>query len=86
MDIPHWRKKIDALDQEILKLLNDRAHCAQAIGKVKAKTHADIYEPNREREIFAKLHNSNHGPLSHDDITLIYTQIIAVMRDLQTRP
>jgi chorismate mutase-like protein len=86
MDIPHWRKKIDAIDQEILRLLNERARAAHEIGKIKETTHAAIYEPDRERIIFDKLYQANNGPLTHDDIQKIYVQIIAIMRDLQTRP
>ncbi len=86
MDIADWRKKIDAIDQEVLRLLNERARAAHAIGIVKQSTHAAIYEPERERAIFAKLHENNHGPLTNEDITQIYTQIIAIMRELQTRP
>lgn len=85
MDISDWRKKIDAIDQEVLRLLNERARAAHEIGKIKEKTHAPVYEPNRERTIFAKLHKANQGPLTHDDITRIYENIIAIMRELQTR-
>ncbi len=86
MDISDWRKKIDSIDQEVLRLLNERARSAHEIGKIKETTHAPIYEPDRERTIFAKLHEANHGPLTNEDITQIYTQIIAIMRELQTRP
>jgi chorismate mutase-like protein len=85
MDIADWRKKIDAIDQEVLRLLNERAHAASEIGKIKDTTHAAVYEPDRERTIFANLHNANHGPLTNDDVTQIYEQIIAIMRELQTR-
>ena len=86
MDIADWRKKIDAIDQEVLRLLNERARAAHEIGKIKETTHAAVYEPDRERNIFSNLHQANHGPLTHDDITQIYEQIIAIMRELQTRP
>ena len=85
MDIADWRKKIDAIDQEVLRLLNERARAAHEIGLIKQTTHAAVYEPDRERTIFENLHKSNHGPLTHDDVTRIYEQIIAIMRELQTR-
>lgn len=85
MEIADWRKKIDAIDLEVLRLLNQRAHAANEIGKIKQTTHAAVYEPDRERTIFDNLHKANQGPLTDDDLTQIYGQIIAIMRDLQTR-
>lgn len=85
MEIADWRKKIDAIDQEVLRLLNERARAATEIGKIKETTHAAVYEPDRERAIFENLQRGNHGPLTSDDLKTIYEQIIAVMRELQTR-
>jgi chorismate mutase len=85
MDIADWRKKIDAIDKEVLRLLNERAHAANEIGKIKETTHAAVYEPDRERDIFTNLHKANQGPLTDNDLSLIYGQIIAIMRELQTR-
>lgn len=85
MDISDWRKKIDAIDQQVLRLLNERAHAANEIGKIKETIHAVVYEPDRERTIFTNLHKANRGPLTDQDITQIYEQIIAIMRELQTR-
>lgn len=85
MEIADWRRKIDAIDQEVLRLLNERARSAIEIGKIKETIHAAVYEPDRERSIFSNLHSANHGPLTNEDITQIYEQIIAIMRELQTR-
>jgi chorismate mutase len=85
MDIADWRKKIDAIDQQVLRLLNERAHAANEIGKIKETTHAAVYEPDREQAIFANLQKANQGPLTNDDLAQIYGQIIAIMRELQTR-
>ena len=53
MDITDWRIRIDALDEQIVKLLNERAACAIAIGDIKRQTSAAIYEPGREKmELF----------------------------------
>ncbi len=85
MDLSGWRKKIDALDLQILRLLNERAHAAKEIGKLKGKSGAAIYEPDRERTIVANLHAANKGPLSNEDLVMIYERIIEIMRSLQTR-
>ena len=52
MDISDWRNKIDGLDEEIVQLLSQRAAAAVEFGKLKAKSSAPIYEPQRERDVF----------------------------------
>ena len=83
MDIADWRKKIDAIDLQIVTLLSERALAAQAIGKLKQATDLPVYEPNRERVIFENVRAANHGPLPDIELTHIYERIIDVMRSLQ---
>jgi len=49
MDIADWRKKIDELDRQLVRLLNERAQAAHEIGKLKRNTAMPIYEPDREK-------------------------------------
>src|ERR1700723_320669 len=83
MDIDGWRKKIDELDLQIVKLISARAPAAQEIGKLKRSTSLPVYEPNRERVILEKVRAANHGPLPDIELTHIYERIIDVMRSLQ---
>src|SRR5689334_19681515 len=83
MDIADWRKKIDALDKQIIELLNERAKCAQEIGKLKRNTNLPIYEPEREKIIFRNVAAANRGPLPDIEVQQIYERIIDVMRKLQ---
>jgi chorismate mutase len=83
MDIEDWRKKIDALDLQIVALINERAAAAQAIGKLKNATDLPVYEPNRERIVFDKVRAANKGPLPDIELQHIYERIIDVMRALQ---
>lgn len=85
MDLSDWRKRIDELDMEILRLLNQRAEAAMEIGRIKEKSSAAIYEPDREKAILVNLNAANKGPLTDDDLALIYSRIIQIMRDLQRR-
>ncbi len=85
MDLSDWRKRIDELDMEILRLLNQRAEAAMEIGRIKEKVSAAIYEPDREKLILKNLNAANGGPLTDDDLALIYSRIIRIMRDLQRR-
>lgn len=83
MDIADWRRQIDELDRQIVKLISQRAHAAQEIGKLKRSTSLPIYEPNRERVIFENVRGFNPGPLPDIELVHIYERIIDVMRSLQ---
>ena len=83
MDIAEWRKKIDAIDQQIIRLLNERARAAQEIGRLKRNTDMPIYEPDRERVIYENVRRENSGPLPDLEVKHIYERIIDVMRKLQ---
>lgn len=83
MDIADWRKKIDEIDRQIIRSINERAKCAQEIGKLKRSTDMPIYEPDRERIIFENVRRENQGPLPDLEVIHIYERIIDVMRKLQ---
>jgi chorismate mutase-like protein len=83
MDISDWRTKIDALDLQIVELLNQRAEAARAIGKLKESTEMPVYEPKREQIIFDNVRSHNRGPLPNSELVYIYQRVIAVMRCLQ---
>lgn len=83
MDISDWRKKIDALDLQIVELLNQRAEAARAIGKLKEATEMPVYEPTREDVIFQNVRSHNRGPLPDSELVYIYQRLIAVMRSIQ---
>ena len=83
MDIEDWRKKIDDLDRKLVELLSERARAAVAIGKLKRNTKMPVYEPDRERIVFANVQNANPGPLPGRDLVRIYERIIDVMRNIQ---
>ena len=82
-DIADWRKKIDELDRRLVELINERAKCAQEIGRLKRNTQMPIYEPDRERTIFENVHRMNQGPLPDRELTRIFERLIDVMRKLQ---
>jgi chorismate mutase len=83
MEIADWRKKIDELDEQIVRLLSERAAAAVQIGKLKAKSSAPIYEPQREQIVFDHVRKVNPGPLSGAQVQDVYERIMDVMRSLQ---
>jgi chorismate mutase len=85
MDISDWRKKIDELDVEIVRLINQRAEAARAIGEIKRAGDLPVYEPKREQEVFERVRAANRGPLPDAELLHVYERIIDVMRTLQRR-
>ncbi len=83
MTIEELRIRIDELDRQLVELLSERARAAQMIGYLKAATSLPVYEPNREKIIYANVRAANKGPLPDIELTHIYERIIDVMRALQ---
>ncbi|HVP56085.1 MAG TPA: chorismate mutase [Candidatus Eisenbacteria bacterium] len=84
MDIAEWRRKIDELDRRLVALINERARCAEEIGKLKRNSSLPIYEPDRERIIFENIRRENHGPLTDIQLRQIYERLVDVMRQIQS--
>lgn len=83
MELADWRKRIDALNIQLLELLNERAGCALAIAELKKKKMLPVYDPLREKQVFDSVLSGNRGPLSDDAIRRIFECIIAEHRRLE---
>ena len=80
------RKKIDAIDERLLKLLNQRARIVQRIGKLKAGEQVQCHAPDREREIYERLEQLNKAMGEHfpqEAVRLIFREIISASRALE---
>ena len=77
------RSCIDEIDQELLKLLNERAKCVIKIGKIKQKEKQNILVPMREKELLECLRKANKGPISDAMMVYLFQQIIDVLKELQ---
>jgi chorismate mutase len=85
MDISDWRQRIDELDEQIVRLISQRAEAAQAIGEIKRTSDMPVYEPKREQAVFDHVRKVNPGPLDDAEMLHVYERIIDVMRTLQRR-
>lgn len=83
MSMDDLRKRIDGLDSEILKLLNERASVALEIGGLKRAGKNAFYVPERERAVYDKLLAENQGPLPDRAVKTIYREIISAVRALE---
>jgi chorismate mutase len=81
--LAEYRKTIDALDLQLLELLNQRTRVVEEIGRTKESLAMPIYEPKREEDVFRNVTDHNHGPLTADAVKGIFERIIDEMRTLQ---
>jgi chorismate mutase/prephenate dehydratase len=77
------RRQIDALDEELLTLLNRRQSLAQAIGKIKNQEGARTLDFRREEEVVAHILHLNPGPLSPTALRNIFREIFSASREIQ---
>ncbi len=77
MDLDTLRKHIDEIDQQVLKLLNERVRHAAEIGRIKREQGAPIYVASREEQVLSKLAGLNKGPLGDAAIRAIYREIMS---------
>jgi chorismate mutase len=78
-----FRYEIDAIDLELLALLNRRTRVVEQIGQVKESVNLPVYEPKREQSVYRNVTENNRGPLDADALQRIFERIIDEMRSLQ---
>lgn len=79
------RNEIDGIDTELLRLLNQRARCAQKVGEIKA-AHGEaghIYRPEREAQVLRRLQEANPGPLPSENITFFFREVMSACLSLE---
>ncbi|HYY05928.1 MAG TPA: prephenate dehydratase [Candidatus Limnocylindria bacterium] len=81
--IPALRRRIDRIDDQVLRLLNRRAGLALAIAGQKARTNSGVYAPAREKGVIRRLLRANRGPLSEHLVRIIFREIISASRSLE---
>ena len=87
VNIKKLRSYIDSIDEQLLKLLNERAHYAIEIGKVKKKSNenATTYRPAREAAHLRALLSNNLGPLPRNTVAMLFQEIISACRALEQK-
>jgi chorismate mutase / prephenate dehydratase len=78
------RDQIDALDRDLLTLLNRRASIALQVGEIKKKEGSVVFRPEREAQVIDGLKAGNPGPLKNDNIAPIWREIMSACRALET--
>ncbi len=83
MEIDGIRKRIDELDDALLRVFSERAQLALDIGQVKRELGLPVYDPQREKEIFARVKAHNPGPLDDEAIVRLFERVVDESRRLE---
>jgi chorismate mutase/prephenate dehydratase len=82
-ELDSLRAEIDALDRELVALLNRRASIALAAGKAKTSQGRPIADADREREVLLRVAMANQGPLPQDALLGLYRALIETIKRLE---
>ena len=78
------RERIDAIDRDMLALLNRRAQVALEVGVIKKREGSVVFRPEREAQVIDGLKALNAGPLANDSVAPIWREIMSACRALET--
>ena|SRR5947209_10468473 len=77
------RRRIDGLDEELLRLINERATITSELAEVKQNLGRQVYDPQRERQILSRICDENDGPLDRIGVVNIFCSIIRECRRVE---
>ncbi len=77
------RERVDEVDRELIRALNERARIVQEIMALKVEAGAPVYDPKREEEILQRVVEMNTGPIYDSSMREIFEMILHRIRDLE---
>lgn len=75
-DLGPWRVRIDQIDREVVRLLNERLACAHEIGAIKKRLDMPVYVPTREQDVIDNVIGANRGPLADASVRRLFERVI----------
>ncbi len=85
MNLKELRDKIDNIDDQLLKLIQERFEIVDEVRKYKEANNINIKDKNREKQIISRISDNYRGILSKDEVTDIFKKIIGVSNHVQER-
>jgi chorismate mutase len=82
-ELAEWRRRIDVIDEQLMRLINSRSACAIEIGRVKRTVGLPVYSPEREAWILERVMRENPGPLDAMAVRRVFERIIDESRRLE---
>jgi chorismate mutase len=83
LDLEELRRSIDAVDQNILRLLHERVRLVMAVGEYKRERGIPVYDPARERDLLDRLCKAAEPPLDADTIRRIFERLVDESRRIE---
>jgi chorismate mutase len=83
--IEDLRSRVDEVDRELIRILNERARIVQEIVAIKADAGKPLFDPRREEEILRKVADENEGPIYDTSLREIFELILHRIRDLEVQ-
>ena len=77
------RRRIDQIDDQLMRLLNSRSACAVEVGRVKRQIGMAVYQPEREKWILDRVERNNPGPLDSGAVRRVFERVIDESRRLE---
>ncbi|HET7480255.1 MAG TPA: chorismate mutase [Rubrobacteraceae bacterium] len=77
------RERVDAVDRDLIRALNERARIVQEITTIKAEAGIPVFDPKREEEILRRAVEYNEGPIYDSSMREIFEIILHRIRDLE---
>jgi 3-deoxy-7-phosphoheptulonate synthase/chorismate mutase len=77
------RERVDEVDRELIRALNERARIVQEIMTLKSETGSPVYDPKREEDILQRVVEQNTGPIYDSSMRDIFELILHRIRDLE---
>jgi chorismate mutase len=81
--VANLRRRIDQIDDQLMKLLNSRSACAVEIGRIKRALGMAVYQPDREKWILDRVEKNNPGPLDSNALRRVFERVIDESRRLE---
>jgi chorismate mutase len=81
--IEELRERVDEVDRELIRVLNERARIVQELVAIKAEAGKPLFDPKREEEILRRAVESNEGPIYDTSMREIFELIVHRIRDLE---
>jgi chorismate mutase len=79
--VQELRERVDEVDRELIRALNERARIVQEIMALKAEVGSPVYDPKREEEILQRVVEQNTGPIYDSSMRDIFELILHRIRD-----
>jgi len=83
VEIDEIRKRIDLLDDVLLRIFNERARLALQIGHLKKGLGLPVFDPGREKRILTRMKEDNPGPLDGGAIVRLFERVVDESRRLE---